>query len=439
MKRAVPIALLILVCSFFFSSGAALADTKVVLGFPVLGTGGMATDLYLYSCATSACSSVTQVAEYGHITNVPRWPKANGGPGGPVPQTWAFLTIPETGYQYFQFWQQNPGNSSCWQSCILGVNSQGDLDNANTTCTGTVTSGKPAATNGVPEFSFGAAMFAQATCGTAPAKMSATNTLPARSITFVNGTSAKTVCLQTDSSFEHPECTGAGANKITPQLPYVIDSSDLVNGNNSGLGQVAAVQAKEGDEWIYTGRGVSANAQVYATNLEYTVWPQHTQSSMGPTTIDISLVNGFNVGATLTPDRDCVCSVADTEGGTPHFVLYKAGVPMAVFPNPQTTIFDYLCPQGSAAPISENNKQGCYSSCSKARYYQSANQDQMCCSGAYNTPSTCIDPPNQPYVQNVDKYSTSVYSWAFNDWRGTFTCESTASFTFAITDLDEAL
>lgn len=439
MKRTVPIALLLLVCSLFFSPGAALADTKAVFGFPTLGTGNMSSDLYLYSCKTSACTSITQLAEYGHITSVPRWPKGNGGPGGTTtPQTWVFLTIPEQGYQYYQFWQQKPHDKTCWQSCILGINAQGDLDNANTTCAGTVTSGKPTHTNGVPEFSFGAAMFAQANCGTPPAKMSATNVLPARSITYANGTSAQTVCLQTDSSFNHPECTGAGAYKVTPQSPYFITSSDLVNGSNSGVGQVSGVQAKDGGEWINTGRGVSTNAQVYATNLEYTVWPQHTQSTMGPTTIDISLVNGFNVGATLTPDRDCVCSVADTEGGVPYFVLYKAGVPMASFPNPQT-VFSNLCPQGSGAPTSLGLDYGCYSSCSKARYDQSANQDQLCCSGAYNTHSTCTDPPTQTYVQNVDKYSTRVYSWAFNDWRGTFTCESTASFTFTITDIDEAM
>ncbi len=432
MKRTVPIALLFLLCSLFFSPGAALADTKAVLELPVLGENGLADDLYLYSCASSACAKPTQLSDYGHITNVPRWPKGNGGPGHKPPAIWVFLTIPDSGYKYYQLWQ-NAGD--CWKSCILGINAQGEVDNSSTTCQGVA---PPTQNKGLPSFSLGTATFKDATCGTAPANMSQTNTLPARSITFLNDTSAQTVCLQTDSSFNHPECTGSGANKVTPQTPYVITSSDLVNGSNSGVGQVSGVQAKDGDEWIYTGRGVSANAQVYATNLEWTAWPQHTQSTMGPTTIDISLVNGFNVGATLTPDRDCVCSVADTEGGVPYFVLYKAGVPMADFPNPQT-VFSNLCPQGNGAPISLGLDYGCYSSCSKARYDQSASQDQLCCTGAYNTAATCTDPPTRPYVQNVNNYSTRVYSWAFNDWRGTFTCEPTASFTFAITDIDEAM
>lgn len=436
MRLTVLVAILFIVCSFFFSPGPAMADTKAVLGLPDLAATGLAEDLYLYSCANSSCASPTQLSEYGHITDVPRWPKANGGPGGPVPQTWVFLTIPEQGFKYYQFWQENPTNAGCWQSCILGINAQGDLDNTNTTCAGTVLTNAQA---GVPLFTLGAAMFAQATCGSAPAKRNETNTLPDRSLTFVNGTSAQNVCLQTDSTFEHPECSGAGANVITPQAPYIITSSDLTNGSNSGVGQVSGIQVKAGDDWIYTGRGVSINAQVYATNLEWTAWPKHTQHTMGPTTIDISLVNGFNVGATLTPNQDCACYIADSEGGKPYFVLYKAGVPMAEFPKPQETLFSDLCPQGNGAPISEDGTLGCYSSCSKARYYGSADQDQVCCSGSYNTPETCTDPPSEAYVQNINKYSTRVYSWAFNDWRGTFTCEPNASFTFTVTDLDEAL
>lgn len=431
MKRAVPIALVFLLCSMFFSPGAALAGSKAVLNLPVLGANGLADDLYLYSCADASCASPTQLQDYGHITNVPRWPKGNGGPGGNPPAIWVFLNIAEQGYQYYQFWQ-NAGD--CWKSCILGINAQGELDNSSTTCAGTVPIA-PNGADGVASFTLGAAMFTNAQCGTPPAKMSQTNTLPLRSLTFINGASAKTICLQTDSSFEHPQCTGDGANKITSQTPYIINSSDLVNGSNSGVGQVSGFQLKDGDEWIDTGREVPSD-QVYATNLEWTVWPQHTQHTMGPTTVDISLVNGFNVGATLTPDQDCVCSVADTEGGVPYFVLYKAGVPMAEFPKPEASL-SILCPQGSEAPISQDNKYGCYSSCSKARYYESADQDQLCCSGSYNTPATCTDPPSRPYVQNVNNYSTRVYSWAFNDWRGTFTCEPTASFTFTVTDIEQ--
>jgi hypothetical protein len=430
MKRTVPITILLLALSLFFLTGAALADSRAVFGFPNLPIGDLNSDLYLYSCTDATCKSVTQVSDYGHITNVPRWPKGSGGPGGPVPQSWAFVTVPEQGYKYYQFWQQKPGDSNCWQSCIVGITAKGELDNVNTTCAGTVTSGAPTVTNGVPEFTFGAAMFAQAACGTPPSKRSDTNTVQARSITFVNDSSAQTLCLQTDSSFEHTDCTGA--NKVTPQSPYVISSTDLADGKNSGLGQVSGIQMTDQSDWINTGN----KTQVYSTNLEYTIWPQQTQYTMGPTTIDISLVNGFNVGATLTADRDCVCSISDKEGATPYFVLYRAGDTLAVFPEPQSSAYSDLCPQGNEVLVSESAFNGCYSACSKAQI-DSADVNQMCCRGDYNSPSACTAPPGTDYVQYTNSHSTRVYTWAYNDFRGTFTCEPTASFTFTITDSNQ--
>lgn len=427
MKRIIVL-LVILACSIL-PLGPAQAYTKAVLSIPVLGASGLADDLYLFSCPDATCAGATQLSEYGHVTNVPRWPKGQGGPGGPPPQIWVFLDLTDGAAQYFQVWQQNGAN--CWQSCVLAIDAQGNLDTANTTCAGTVYVA-PVGSDGVPSFTFGAAMFANATCVAAGPTVSQTNTVPARSLTFVNGSSAAALCLQTDSSFEHPDCSGAQSLDSSSGQTYTI--TDLVNGSNSGVAQVSGYKTDAGGAWTDTGRGVSANAQVYATNLEWTAWPQHTQHTMGPTTIDISLVNGFNVGASLAPDQDCVCSVADTEGGVPYFVLYKANTPMGQFPNNGIALSG-VCPSGSEAPLSQDPKQGCYSSCSQARYNGDADQDQLCCDGSYNTAATCTDPPNQAYVQSVDANSTRVYSWAFNDWRGTFTCQPNTSFTFTVTDI----
>lgn len=163
------------------------------------------------------------------------------------------------------------------------------------------------------------------------------------------------------------------------------------------------------------------------------MWPEQDQCTTGPTTIDISLVNGFNVGVSLTPDRDTVCSIADTEGGVPHFVLYKAGIPMAVFPkDPNATIHD-ICPAGTMTPMDQVEKYGCYSACSYANYTNDSNKDQICCAGDYHSVSACTEPPTLPWVKSIDENSTRVYSWAFDDWRGTFTWEPTAKFTFTLT------
>ena len=434
-----------LAVSLFALPGFVSAYTKAVVDFPVLGQGQMSDDIYLYSCGEdSSCKTKTQNQEYGHITNVHRWPVSLGGPGGPVPATWVFLTLTDNQAQYFEFWQESPlqpayskhseysGYSevpSGWDSCILGITADGGLDPVATTCVGVVATPAQGA-NGVPSFSMGAAMFSQSPIHWDPPTPSKTNTLPSRGLTFINKTSVSTICLQTDSSFEHEECSGA--NKISKGgSPYVIDSSDLHEGANSGVGQVAAYQLTEGQQWVNT--GMDSSSTVYATNLEWTVWPEQDQYTPGPTTIDISLVNGFNIGVTLSPDRDTVCSVADTEGGTPYFVMYKANVPMAIFPKSPGTSLDEACPAENQVPDGSGAKTGCYSSCAYANIHNEK-IDETCCQGQYNSVSTCTLPPTLPWAQDIDENSTRVYSWAFEDWRGTFTCEPTAKFTFTITN-----
>lgn len=419
--------LMFLAVSLFALPGFVSAYTKAVVDFPVLGQGQMSDDIYLYSCGEdSSCKTKTQDQAYGHITNVHRWPKSVGGPGGPVPATWVFLTLTDSKDQYFEFWQES---SQGWQSCVLGITADGGLDTANTTCVGVVPA--PAkVTDGVPSFSMGAAMFPNLPIQNDPPTPSKTNTLPSRGLTFINSTSASTICLQTDSSFEHEACSGA--NKISKGgSPYVINSSDLQDGANSGIGQIAAYQLTEGHPWENT--GMDSTSTVYATNLEWTFWPEQNQYTPGPTTIDISLVNGFNIGVTLSPDRDTVCSVADTEGGTPYFVMYKANVPMAVFPTNPISIGE-VCPPENFAPIDKKLSTGCYSPCAYANRNKSGDIDETCCQGQYKSVSTCTLPPTLPWAQDIDENSTRVYSWAFEDWRGTFTCEPTAKFTFTLTN-----
>jgi len=408
------------------------AYTKAVVLFPTLGRGDLTKDIYLYSCDDDSCTTKTQLNEYGHITKVVRWPKSAKGPGGHVPETWVFLPLTDNQAQYFQFWQKNGSNTG--ENCILGITAAGQLDKSATTCVGTTVS-TPAKkeTNGVPSISMSAAMFSKSATGSAP-HINKSNTLPSRSITFTNGTSYSRICLQTDSSFKHKKCNNGG-HKIHKELSWVINNSGLENGYNSGVAQVAAFKSKH---WKNTGLG--KKGPTYATNMEWTVWPQHDKNTMGPTTIDISLVNGFNVGAILSPDQDTVCSISDKESGAPYFVMYKAGDVMAAFPEESANALTLteLCPAGNEAPIrgkksKKKSKKGCYSSCSFAEYHKDM-VDEMCCKGSHNTPNSCTEPPMQPYVKNVDQNSQRVYSWAFNDWRGTFTCEPTASFTFTITD-----
>lgn len=125
------------------------------------------------------------------------------------------------------------------------MTADGALDSGATTCVGVVPT--PAqAPDGVPQFSMGAAMFSQAALGSDPSPEQQ-NRLPDRGLTFVNDTSAVNICLQTDSSFTHPDCSGDGATLIAQDDFYVIDSSALRDGYNAGIAQPMAYQLKSGD------------------------------------------------------------------------------------------------------------------------------------------------------------------------------------------------
>lgn len=399
---------------------------KAIIGFPVLGQGSLSTDLYLYACTDASCGQISQLKEYGHITNVPSWPKSNNGPGGASPQTWVFLNLTGSD-QYFQFWQQLNGQ---WQNCILHLTATG-ANGSDTTCLGIVAVAPPAGvTDNLPYFVTGAAMFpvpATALQGPNPPPDSS-NRVPPRALTYRNQSSNYGVCLQTDSSFDHKRCSGA--IPLLQGQSYSIPSKTLASGVNSGLGQIAAVKPKKGAPWFETGRSRGANGQVYATNMEYTIWPVTRTYSTGPTTIDISLVNGFNIGARLTVDQDTACYIANSEGGVPYFLLYPAGSTLAQFPNTAASL-SQLCPNTMA------QKRGCFSPCSYAVLtggVDSAGAEAACCSSPYNTPETCTYPPTTDYVRNVGANSTRVYTWAFDDYNGTFTCEPYASFTFSVID-----
>ncbi|WPL11479.1 MULTISPECIES: thaumatin family protein [Thiorhodovibrio] len=409
------------------------ATSKIAILFPVLGQGQLSSDIYVYGCGDDAtCTAKTQLADYGHVTNVQRWPKNLDGPGGTPPAVWMFPSIIENLPQYFEFWQQS---GSTWQSCILGVTPDGGLDDTVTTCAGVVPTA-PQTSNGIAQFSMGAAMFAQATNQADPMP-SQVNTLPARGISFTNATSSPKVCLQTDSSFNHLKCAGGEAHAIAQTSSYAIDSETLKDGSNSGAAQVMAYQFNQQGRlrWVYTGR--DASARVYATKMEWTVWPEHADYTPGPTTIDISLVDGFNFGVELVPNTDTVCSVADTEGGVPYFVMYPAGTSIAKFPLNSNTTLDQACPAPQQTTDSLGGQTGCYSACT---YANVTNQqiDETCCISPFHSPTSCTLPPTTDYVQDIDATSLGVYSWAFQDYRGTFTCEATANLTFRLLDPPDA-
>ena len=445
--------LMFLAVSLFALSGFALAYTTALLDTPILGGPPtpdgyvMHSDLYLYECDDSSCTAPTQSKEYGHITNVEKWPTAIGGPGGNPPSTWVFLTLKDNQSSYFKLWEKSEDvvEGTQWRSCVIEITADGKVGAGNT-CTGLVAAAyngtPPEPDNFVPHFTLGMATFPKSgysSTGPTPAPSEA-NELSARSVKIVNNTSAAEICLATDgSAATHGQCDGAqspvkhypytkGPNKISQGSSYMLDASKLIDGYNSGTGFFTDYKYKSSSPWAPTGR----TTEVYADPAEWTIYPEHAVHTPGPTTADISLVNGFNIGITLSVENDTVCSVAYKEKGKQDFLLFKAGTILAEFPTNKSAKLSDLCPDGNRTP----NGIGCYSSCSKAMA-DGSDQDtinKMCCAGNYDTAATCTAPVNSDYHEKIIKNSERTYTFAFDDWRGTFTCQHSAQLVYTLTN-----
>lgn len=404
--------------------------TKALLIFPTLPYGSA---IYMYDCGTSnTCANPIQSSKYGYITNVPLF-------DGTAPATW--ITIDTDGADsYYQLWQNTgTANNPVWQTCQLGILGSGNIatDSSNT-CVGAVkieSSSSPE----VSQISLGGAMLHTPLSPPITPSPLPNNyiTIPTRTISFQNSTSDTDICIDTDGNFAHTLCTGQAVKRINANTTLV--RSVPKNGDNSRVAQVIGVKnTKGGGSWQLTGDNASGG--VYATNLEWDIFPvesisqallpSQTDHSYGPTTIDISLVNGFNVGVSLIPKNDVICSVSTYENGPSIFNLYHAGQPMASFPELSETSIKALCPTGFNA-----GKSGCYSQCKQAIATKQSQDiiNQNCCSGGYDTYATCEPVITKTYINAVTDNSTGVYAWPYDDYKGTFTCQGDASFTFKVT------
>jgi hypothetical protein len=417
--------------------------TKALLIFPTLPYG---TAIYMYDCGTSnTCATPIQSSKYGYITNVPLF-------YGNAPATWITLDT-EGANRYYQLWRNTgTANAPVWQTCQLGILASGDIatDSSNT-CIGAVkieSSSSPE----VSQISLGAAMFPTPDSPITPSPFPHNYIdIPTRTISFQNSISDTNICIDTDGSFAHTLCSGQAVKRINANTTTVY--SVPKNGDNSRVAQVIGLKKTKGvAPWQQTGNNTKGG--VYATNLEWDIYPveainpvdainpagainqtllsspQITDHSYGPTTIDISLVNGFNVGVSLIPKNDVVCAVSAYENGPSIFNLYLADQPMAVFPELPDTSIKALCPTGFNA-----GKSGCYSQCKQAIATKQSQDiiNQNCCSGGYDTYATCAPVINDIYINAVTDNSTGVYAWPYDDYRGTFTCQGDASFTFKVT------
>lgn len=107
---------------------------------------------------------------------------------------------------------------------------------------------------------------------------------------------------------------------------------------------------------------------------------------------DISLVDGFNLPASITPQG----------GSGPNCTTTSCGADV-----------NSVCPSDLAVRGSDGNIIGCKSACI------AFNQPQYCCTGEYGTPETC---PPTDYSKIFKNQCPQAYSYAYDDLSSTFSC-----------------
>ncbi|ORX45872.1 Osmotin, thaumatin-like protein [Hesseltinella vesiculosa] len=116
---------------------------------------------------------------------------------------------------------------------------------------------------------------------------------------------------------------------------------------------------------------------------------------------DVSLVDGYNLPMAIQP-----------HGGQSSGGEYDCGTPSCKkLPS---------CPSELTVKDSANKVIGCQSSCSKT------GQPQYCCSGAYDSPSSC---KADSQANSVKSACPDSYSWAYDDQTSTFVCMNPSSYT----------
>ncbi|XP_073102129.1 thaumatin-like protein 1b [Elaeis guineensis] len=127
-----------------------------------------------------------------------------------------------------------------------------------------------------------------------------------------------------------------------------------------------------------------------ATLLEFTL-----DGSGGKDYYDISLVDGFNLPASITPQGVSGCQTTSCSAN-----------------------INTQCP--SQLQVTESGTVvACKSAC------LAFDQPQYCCTGAYNSPKTC---KATSYSEFFKKECPQAYSYAYDDSSSTFTCPNGANY-----------
>jgi hypothetical protein len=220
--------------------------------------------------------------------------------------------------------------------------------------------------------------------------------------------------------------------------------------------------------WVDTG-GYGPGQQPYATKIEPTFLPVNNGIPNGANNIDVSAVDGFNIGVKLYPtisnnklssDIYCTYTVPPENSTVLGAGIYDSDSPLAKITPTSSNALETLCKQSSQLPSDYTGPdqkwdltllspqkifEGCRSPCSYATLHKSdpgvgaETVNKFCCINDYHN-SQCTSPNNQEpsVLASKSTYTTNilnssefyhVYPFAFGDAGSDYACPAETSYT----------
>ncbi|KAK0584468.1 hypothetical protein LWI29_013761 [Acer saccharum] len=179
---------------------------------------------------------------------------------------------------------------------------------------------------------------------------------------------------------------------IKNNCPYTIWPGTVTGGSGAQLSTTGFKLGSKQTRSIHvTCNG--AGAAPPASLVEFTI-----AANNGQDFYDVSLVDGFNLPVSVTPQR----------GSGPTCITSSCSANV-----------NSVCPSELAVKGSDGSTIACKSAC------VAFNQPRYCCTGAFKTPKTC--PPTN-YSKIFKDQCPQAYSYAYDDRSSTFSCTGGANY-----------
>lgn len=472
------------------------ASATSYIGGTITFNNTMPTGVLIYFCeANSKCSRQQQLDRSGYMTPIPieQIPTSGKPPLQPAPQAFLYKT------GSYVLWQLN-SKKTAWNSCMLNINANSP---PNGNCPGLswvnrdfkdpVVSVNLYNSNGhiMPD---GTTYLKNGLKFPPNPRMSQPAFPPRKFVVNYTGSHAA-ICLNILGNFNTSSACdgrnpgdvilkkGVAYNFVYGKTQNICDPKIKHCAKNgpytvSQVFVVSGIQLENGKPFIPTGQqagtisGSKKGYTAYGARYEFTFFPQALSNNLpsfnggtlstGVSTIDMSVVNGYNFGFNLYPQEPTICALAQQESGPSHYAIWSSTNPMANFSGKLK-----YCPIGHSVVTKVQNKNlaaGCQSDGTFATNTKSPWADAYNCNGNYQANTKCAPPasdpqpfgykaasipsgapkPWRPYSQNLGiglkdngkDILLNTYTWAYQDFRGTFTCDGNVqSYMLEISDV----